>query len=531
MGYISRDIAVITEPSQVSLANTPNFVQFASKPSVKTRYQATVKVNALAAQASATLLTITEPSGAVHAFRGTADPLLAGGSVFFISSNRSDTAENLRQALLTDRWTSANFDVLIPFTWSGGTMLNGEALELSSKGFGAEYNITLAAPDNTANAAYTITIVNGTSQNGDSISGEASTAEIELDVFTGADIFLGQEDRPTTAARLGQFAVTLQKSYAGAPLWFDVNALFAQYAPVAKPAASGWFDTGTVQAYRFIAKVKAVNSFSFYQSNALYAINGYGPAFESLDFSQYVYAGPAIKLLTNKPRTPWVRGQKEYLNFIFSDPTRGTPEPAVFTLRPIYRAYTSGGQFLGQLYGPSRAAGQFAIVNTCVLELDALLDAFPGAALFKVALVRGTAIVSNDLEYTVRPECLHKLRQFVFLNRLGGWESFNFDAGVRDEIKPSADTFKRTHVPGLAKGDSLETVYTTALANTLTVEGAPITDAVAEWLKELAAAKVIFDGEGNYIIKEDFTLVMSPTSQNMQVPTIKYRLSENYTNE
>lgn len=130
------------------------------------------------------------------------------------------------------------------------------------------------------------------------------------------------------------------------------------------------------------------------------------------------------------------------------------------------------------------------------------------------------------MEYTVNPECLHSLRQFSFINRLGGWDTFNFDAGIKDEIKPSVETYNKNLTPSFQKGDSIETVYNTTLANTFTVEGAPVTDDVAAWLKELAASRVILDNDGNYVIIEDFTLQVTETNRNMQKPTIKYRLSE-----
>jgi hypothetical protein len=158
--------------------------------------------------------------------------------------------------------------------------------------------------------------------------------------------------------------------------------------------------------------------------------------------------------------------------------------------------------------------------------MDTVLDQYPKAGVMRVALARGTALVSNDLEYTIRPECLHALRQLSFINRLGGWDAFNFDAGMKDEIKPSVETYNKTVTPSYRKGDSIETVYNTTLANTFTIEGAPVTDDVAAWLKELAAACVILDNDGNYIIIEDFTLQVTGDNRDMQKPTIKYRLSQ-----
>lgn len=529
MGYVSKDIAVITEPDVVTLSAVPNFVQFASKPADKAYLEVNIRViikpTTSGVIPSLTLIRVTDTSGNVRTFKGTTEADDVGGSTFYVAAETSDTAENLRQALLADKWISANFEVSVPFVWDSEVLTNGSILNIKSKGAGADFNVKIEAPNNKNNAAYSITWVNQVSYNKDSISGEASTAEIDLDIYTDADIPLGQDDKPTSASQLGTYATTLQKTYTGSPVWFELNALFSQYGGYNRPSGtSGWFDTGTSRTYRFAAKVKAINSFYFYQSNALYVINGYGPASGERDLSGYIYSENRIELLTNKPRTTYIRGQREYLNFIFKKTQRNVKD--YFTLCVVYRAYSASGDFLGAVYDHEKGGADFKVVNTCTLDIDAVLDQYPTAGIIRVALARGKVLISNDLEYVIRPDCLHTLRQFSFINRLGGWDTFNFDAGVKDEIKPSVETYNKTLTPDYRKGDSIETVYSTALANTFTIEGAPVTDEVAAWLKELAAARVILDNDGNYIIIEDFTLQVTGANKDMQKPTIKYRLSE-----
>lgn len=535
MGYISKDIAVISEPKVVTLSALPNFVQFESKPSAKTLLELNIKVNALPSTpsvATRTVLNITSSAGEVHTFKGTTNVNEVGGNIYYISTDVSDTAENLRQALLADAWVRANFEIVTPFNWAGNSPTNGSTINIKSKAAGQDFQITVQAPNNIGNTAYTISWVSATTTNNDSISGEASTAEIELDLYTSPDVFLGEDDRPINADKIGHYLTTLSKTYAGSPMWFELNALFSQYPTYNLPPSSfGWFNTGTVNVYRFVAKVRAVNSFAFYQSNALYVLNGYGRATDDINLDEYTYGASNIKLLTNKPRTPYVRGQREYLNFIFKDDQRDADQPLNFDLRVVYRAYSTAGDFLGQIYAHDAPRTSFSVVNTCVLNIDALLDLYPFAGIVKVALARGTSVVSSDLEYLIRPECLHKLQQFSFLNRLGGWDAVNLDAAELNEIKPASTTYNKTLTPAHKKGDSVETVYATTLANPFTVEGAPVTDDVAEWLKELAAARVILNNDGEYIIVEDFELKPDPKNKNMHVPKIKYRLSENYTND
>jgi len=523
MGYTSKDIAIITEPKTVSLSNSPNFVTFASKPAVKTYLEATVKINALPSTptlGAATIIRVTEPSGEVHEFHGTTDPDEVSGAVFLVSATKSDTAENLRQAILTNRWINANFSVIIPATWAGGALINGETLNIKSKGAGAAFIITITAPNNTADVAYTIAFVSATSTNNDSISGEESTAEIELDIYASPAVSLGEDDRPLTAAKIGTYATSLQKTYAGVPAWFELNALNAQYGGYNVPPASGWFNTGTARVFRFAAKVRGDNSFTFYQSNALFVINGYAKPSENMDLTPYIYEDTPIQLLTNKPRTDYVRGQKEYLNFIFKK-GRATGD-----LRIAYRVYSTSDLYLGVMYFNTVSVATLAVVNTCVLSIDAVLDAYPKAGILRVSLARGEVLISSDLEYNIRPDSLHDLKAFSFVNKLGGWDSFNFNTKLKNDIKPEQDTYTKTLTPDFKRGESLETVYSVTVSDTYTAEGAPVSDEVALWIKELAAAKIVLDDEGNYIIKEDFTISVTAASKNMQVPTLKYSTND-----
>lgn len=640
MGYTTKDIALITEPKRVSLSALSNFVQFASKPRVRTAYQATIQINeftpqwvagyyydvngvqqtvvsatqkvsgnvdvsayaglafhllcyctgtayvvvfnaanapiqdyqitgaalsaVMPAAASyirisndtshvgtptliidstshdilagawdvASVLNITEPSGAVHSFNGTSNPALVGGTTYFVGGDKSDTAENLRQALFADVWVVANLDIKIPFTWDETTMRNGNVLYLTSNGYGADFNIGLAAPNNTANSAYTITIINATSQNGDSISGEASTIEVSLDVYTDAPIFLGQDDAVTNTVLFGNFAVSLSKTYSGDTLWFDINAPFSKYGAFnIPPGVPGWFNTGTMRVVRFIARVAGINNFSFYQSNALYILKGYGLASDPIDLTGYTYVTDKIKLLTNKPRTIYVKGQTEYLNFIFKDQDRGIVGAPDWQVKIIYRAYDTMDNFIGQSFSDPVNRSVLNMVNTATLRIDDLLTTFPNAGIVRVALARGNAIISNDLEYTIRPSALHTLNCFSFLNRLGGWDSFNFDATASEDVKVTFATYFKTVTPAHTKSEGIETVYSSDLADTITVVGAPVTDDVAEWLKELAASTVVLDAQGNYIIKTGFTATLTDGAKNMQTPTVVYRTSETYTNE
>lgn len=530
MGYISKDIAVIYDPKQVSLAGLPNFVQIQSKPAVKTYYEVNLQVVSPASAKSRVL--ITEPSGTVHEFTGTTVVADVGGAVFYIDADPTNTAENIRQALLSDSYIAANFGIDIPFGYGTPFTTNGDTLNIKSKGAGTAFNIALTLPDDAPTNMYALTVINAASHSGDSITGETGTTVIALDVYIDAGIFLGVDDKPTSVAALGTFVATLSKTYAGALLWFELNKIFAQYGAYnLPPGVTGWFDTGTMRQYRYVARVEGTTNYSFNQSNALYVLNGYGRASDTINLDDYVYTGPVIKLLTNKPRTPYVKGQREYLNFIFSDWTRALTSPPDYTLSILYRAYSASGQFIGAITANIQHRAVFAMVNTCQLDIDTLLTTYPAAGLVRVTLQRDGTVASNDLEYTVRPECLHDLKVFSFLNRLGGWDSFNFDVKPQTDVKVTFDTYNKTLTPAHTKGDGIQAVYAAHLDDVITIVGAPVTNDIAEWLKEMAASTAVLDAQGRYIIKSDFTFTIADSTRNMQVPTMKYQLSETYTND
>lgn len=526
MGYVSKDIAVITEPKRIALSSSPNFVVFESKPGTKTVLDLIIKVNINRTTPNAiglSPLDLTDALGDVRRFRATASASDAGGPIYYLGNNASETAENLKEALLSDLWVATNFDVSVPSTWDGATLTAGREVHIRGKGSGVDFTFTLDKPFDNDGLAYTFNWIEDTPLNNDSLSGEASTAVVALDVYLLPGARLGEDDVPDTPEKVGQYLITLSKTYTGEPIWFELNALFRQYPGYnIPPGGAGWFDTGTALAYRFSAKVRARGYTVFYHSNALFAVSGFGRPSDTLDLDQYVLKDGTVKLLTNKPRTKYVRGQRAYLNYLKELTGIKT------RLRIAYSAYSSSGVFLGVIHNLTAATDFTA--NTCQLDIDHVMDVYPNVGEVRVGLALGTVLVSDELVYEILPDCLHVLNDFSFLNRLGGWDNHNFDADTVDEIKTDVSTYNKTITPTFKLGEGVETVYATALDVTRTVEGAPVSDDVAEWLKELAASRVVLNSQGYYVIIEDFELRQSADTKGQHVPKVKYRLSEKYTN-
>lgn len=529
MGYIIKDGIIVDEPKTVTLSGLPSFVSFSGKNDreMQTRICrisfASFPENPNKKQMSLNM----RGAGVIADISGTLLEKEAGGKdedgntiYYYDAFSMEDTAHNIKKAFLSYPAVKERIDISVLPNFTDG-VISGYAIHIvpKKKPMGLEvYNLYYLQVKVFDISNETIDRVPG-----DNLLKFSKEPEIKLEVYSDASVMLGEAAFPDKPENIGTYLTLLRKTYTGDPLWFNLNSLFSQYHPFRLPPASGWFDAGTCRAYRFSATAPAISEHPFYWSDILYVLNGYGRASAPDNMEEYVYSGGFVRLLSDKPRTTYIRGQREYINFILASSKDAGQKFGV-----SYRAYTTGDVLLGELLGEEIGAEALYMVNTCVLDIDALLDKYPNAGIVRVALAVNGEIVSDNLEYEVLPECLHQLRPFSFLNRLGGWSSINFEAGIKEEIKPSIETYDKTLIPSFAKGDSLETVYRTSLSQTFTIEGAPVTNEVADWLKEFAASQVILDGDGNYVILEDFSLPVSDDNYNMQIPTLKYKLSEPY---
>lgn len=510
MGYILKDIAEITEPARVSLSGLPNFIQIASKTSGGTRYE----VRIAPTSPTAVLVTIQDGGGGIRAIQGTTDPEAVEGSVFFISTDPLETAENLKAALLNDNYIFANYDVYSDISWNAGApTVNGVVVK--AKDIGTEFNLTVTG------AGATVTAISaGTST--DSIRGSEPIVEVAVDLYRED---AGQYIHTAApAGSLGAPIITLSKSYNGAPIWFDLNGIAAQnlqFTP--PPAIHTWFNTGTLTAYRALVRKGNFSQVPFYISEILYALTGYGDILEAKDFTPYIFVSDPIKTLTEKPATPYIYDQREFINILVGTPLTGKQ------IHLIRRAYDGAGRFLGSsTIGAALGSSNVKGINSFSFNFNVLLTTWPTTVKLTATLEMGGAMISEPLEYYVRPECLHIRNEFYFLNRLGGWDTFNFDGTTVEENRPINENYNRTVTPSYNNAQGVEATYLADLETVYTVQGAPVGEDVAEWLKQLLASKVILDMDGRRILIEDFTLRV--TAGDMSIPTIKYRLSETYTN-
>ena len=516
----------------VSLASQKNF--FIVDPAAaieKTPLTIAITVNATpAAPAQNARLIISGSNGEkLRTLEGITDAEKAEGNYFYLSDNKSETAENIRNALLNDNWFASMFGVEIPVCFENNEPVPANSIAIKSKGAGTAFNITITTPDNRL-FAITRTPETG-SQNNDAITGEAAETGIELDIYENTDVTLGGDSRAATGTG-GSHFISLQKTYSGRRLWFELNSLLSKKTTFNLPPAgdnTGWFDAGTISDFRFTAKVKDRNSYPFYYSDVLYVLNGYDYPLAPFNPAPYIFNNERkVALLSNKKSGKHVKGQKEYLNFIFADSNKAIDlGEGEYNIGAECRLFDGQSRHIATVNYADKSTPRRAMktVNSCEVDLTGTLNDYPEATRAELYITRNNIAISEPLTLDILPEWLHRLNQFTFLNRLGGWDTFNADAETSIETKQTPLTFNKTHTPALRKGDNLESVYRKEVTQSYSVKTAPLDTATRLWLQELVASPVILDSERNYLIIEEVNL---PISDDPQPFSMKYRLTERY---
>ncbi len=167
--YCNREIASINEPSEIVLANSPNFVVFSGKKSdVMEQYlTASMKVISIGTLQSSLRIEITEKqTGRVHTFHSTHDPKKVNENTFFVVSPGSHfegdnyiylyesslylTAQNIRNCLLKNSYLKNNFEIttdILKTITKADTLkkfvIENYSITIKSKGFGPQYDFSI----------------------------------------------------------------------------------------------------------------------------------------------------------------------------------------------------------------------------------------------------------------------------------------------------------------------------------------------------------------------------------------------------
>ncbi|NDV96565.1 hypothetical protein D0T84_16820 [Dysgonomonas sp. 521] len=579
MGYFTEGLEIANDtiqPAKVSLSGNPNYIQFEAKTSSKAKpvdIQLKVTGSGYALVGSqpggikeydniSAFSIIEAESGREHKFRGTSDSGELGkdseNNIFYLGElnqytgpawqyQRDKTTQSLKDCLKQNDFLKS-FNISI-------SAEDNSVINLTSNGEGKRYAFWFAFEKNSAGKDYIFFNVSGDPTDtypagADQIALNYDNVEIHLDLYKNTSVFLGEDDTPDNN-NMGTQALTLTKAYSYAPIWFNVNILGNKDTPNAFLDAKDWVETGTIRDFRFTAKrviSNKINSGSslLYHSPVLYSITGYNRTLEANDLSAYVFDTKEIKKepgkinkvkpLTNQPAFFHIKGQTQYFNFILSDAghSQNLAEEYRFGIR--YELLSQSGRTTEKVVRHLKARKDFFMVNTLRLDIDSLLDEYPKTGMVKASLIylypdcpdKEAVQISEDITFNILPECLHKVNDFAFLNRLGGWSSFNFSGTEQTDFKTETSTIFKTQLPGFTSRSEIESVYSKKVTEQFIVQSMPVTRQVCNWLKELSASKSVYElATKRYIIVDELNIKPNSKDELFRLE-MKYRYSDSY---
>lgn len=574
MGYITRKIVKEKAPfpTQVSLSGLSNFLilEGLKDKSTANEIETKIKINKTVFQhpdteageyiVPETQFTIFEKNdkSQKHTFQGTYEADRVNDTTFLLVKNDSATvAENIRSCLLKNTFFRSRFDISIPLDEETPRQFtNGDTIIIRSLGTGDLYEFTFDDEDDTENNPQynsefvTIEGNHENSNNDDLIDRGMGNVDIEAEVYTDTGIFLGVDDAPVTTGTLGRHVATMSKAYFGQDIWFDVNALMNvnktysdDFLRQGEKEDNIWVDAGTINDLRLVMKKHdGASRETFYYSNVQYAVTGYARTLDQVNLDEdYVYSHDSkskkpIKPLTNQPVLPHIKGQVQYFNFIFKDPDHNDKEPNNdYRLGIRYDLYTQSGKYIESLLPEKMfiTKGSCHMVNNILLNIDEVIEEAEAktgkkVGTVKASLCRNNQVVSQPLEFSIMPECLHDVSNFAFLNSLGGWSSFSFGGESATDTKASANTIYSTQLPGYTVSSRIESVFDKEIKETYSVKTLPVNAEVAEWLREIASSVAVYElATKRYIIVDDFNIKHNTTDRLFTLE-MKYHYSDTY---
>lgn len=559
MGYFINGLEIAKEtvtPAKVSLAGNPNYIEFSSNATGAGKLaEMTLEVIGDGFDEELnnfTKFTIKEEnSGEQHVFEATTDISSIGGGTYYIGPawSLNKIAEALKNALQANSFIGNNFNILFPpIIDDDGKITYGTIIKLISKGSGSDYAFKFT-PENEEGLETHYLKVTGPSVtvSSDSVGGGYNPVEIQLELYKNTGIFLGEDDNPANN-NMGSLAMTLTKTYSYSPIWFNLNILETSNIPVDFLNATDWVNTGTINNFRIAAKrlISGKDYYDnslFYYSPVLYTVTGSRRTLEGNDLADYVFdTGERlknteeimkVKPLTNQPTLFHVKGQTQYFNFILSDAEHSINVSKEYQLGIVFRIYSQSGRFIADKYDHFKARKNFNEVNTVRLNLDKAIEGYDNAGKVEVYLAyrytnEAPVEVSKPLKFNILPECLHKVKDFAFLNRLGGWSSFNFPGTQQTEFKAEANTIFKTQIPHYSLSSEIESVYNKNTSEQFTVQTMPVTMEVCNWLKELSASRAVYElSTKRYVIVDEMNIKPNSKDELFRVD-MKYRYSDAY---
>jgi hypothetical protein len=199
----------------------------------------------------------------------------------------------------------------------------------------------------------------------------------------------------------------------------------------------------------------------------------------------------------------------------------------------VYNTQTNGTRLIHIATGPQNFVdGGISIPSTwAYYEITVTGQADDG-------LEDGDAIYAQKRFTKSTGECGYSGTRFVFLNELGGYDYYSFDLADTKQDNITRETYEQTFINYSAGGASVpynksrrgSKIYSISYEETRRAESNYLTQAQADWLRELVESPNVFIQEGSdflpiVISNSTFQYKTNPRSQKLYTLSVDYKMA------
>jgi hypothetical protein len=244
-------------------------------------------------------------------------------------------------------------------------------------------------------------------------------------------------------------------------------------------------------------------------SSDIYAFNAALEYPEFVDYSKdnYLLSSVSRKFLTNRPSAYIISSQKDWLYSINNDPT--------VIAKAVFKTYNSSGTLLNT-YNLASTGYTTNNDNNRFLRFGCgtsqMITNFGGSALTNVSYYTvqiqksDNSALSEIKTFYIDEACRYTPMRLVFLNKLGGFDAFNFKLNTkysteidRFEYKKSQGSFSGTTF-SYSKSDRSAQTTLVRSSEMVRLTSDWLSESENSWLKELVTSPIVYYDNGSTLI-------------------------------
>ena len=259
----------------------------------------------------------------------------------------------------------------------------------------------------------------------------------------------------------------------------------------------------------------------------------------NFDYTDYYNAVTGKKFLTDAPRTQYIDSDQSAFLYFLSSAT------SIDSI--ALKSYDSSGLLSAGVINISQvqkfnriAVGTYDIVNSDASTWSLGNPAtFLNGATYYTVRIEGTGVSSESVTFNVNQTCSkYEPIRLHWLNRLGGFDSFNFNMKSMEETAITRASYKQEHhrfngtnylYDSMSRG---VTDYHVMTQDKLTVNTPFLTEAESVWMNDFASSPVVYQEVNNELVAMSGKpkMIAKQTSLNDKLMQYTFELDYSLTN-